>query len=76
MPLLQIGADKFLLYSFVIKIFTFQDQMGIHDEWDLRESDGINAGYMFTFILILSPALTIMSINHNWLVAACNQIYL
>ena len=30
----------------------------------------------FTFILILSLTLTIMSINHNCLVTGCNEIYL
>ena len=76
MGLLQVWISWFPLYSFVIKTFTFQGRMYLHDEWALEQSCGINNGYMFTFILILSPALTIMSINHNWLVAGCNQIYL
>lgn len=74
MRLLHVITDKFSLFSFVIKIFTFQDHSGIQDERSLKQFDGINKGYKFTFIFIFSHALTIVSINHNWLVTGCNQI--
>ena len=35
MQLLQVHPWYFLLYSFVIKIFTFQGGIDLHDEWGL-----------------------------------------
>jgi len=63
-------------FSFVIKIFTFPESTCSKDEWALIHSGGSKNGYMFTFILLHSPALTFMPINHNCLVAGCNQTYL
>ena len=65
MRLLHVKPISFSLFSFVIKIFTFEEHPGIQDERSLKQFDGINKGYKFTLIFILSHALTIVSINHN-----------